>query len=308
MSVELESCSRLLDNFFSRVHIKNPVLDEKEIRQWAREISFNGIGWDGHSCLVVSSPPTHLKTEANPRKLLVCALGSISETFPSEGPNQVPQSFKESEDYQLAEAWFAASQKRIGTLLSCCGGILEAQCFFFSAVYLMHTFRPFSAWPLFLQAIACCQMFQCFSESDEEFPFTTRASLNDGTGWRSEESMYWTCFKSELYVTHLTVTQSIVSLITLLVDREIRFELSLPAFNAANLTYPEFLPSPPLESIQNQDQAWYFYLAEIALRRLANQILSAVLPHSYTDSICDLRSIAARMPDFESQADQWYLH
>lgn len=61
MSVEVESCSRLVDNFFSRVHIKNPVLDEKEIRQWAREISFNGIGWDGRSCLVVSwsAPKSH---------------------------------------------------------------------------------------------------------------------------------------------------------------------------------------------------------------------------------------------------------
>lgn len=57
MSVELESCSKLLDNFFSRIHIKNPILDEKEIRQGAREISFNGIGWDGRSCLVVSGPP-----------------------------------------------------------------------------------------------------------------------------------------------------------------------------------------------------------------------------------------------------------
>jgi hypothetical protein len=54
MGVELESCSNLLDNFFSRIHIKNPILDEKEIRQWAREISFNGIGWDSRSCLVVS--------------------------------------------------------------------------------------------------------------------------------------------------------------------------------------------------------------------------------------------------------------
>ena len=89
--------------------------------------------------------------------------------------------------------------------------------------------------------------------------------------------------------------------------REHRFELSLPGFNAANLTYPEFMPSPPLESLQNQDQAWYFYLAEIALRRLANQILSDFLPYSSADSICDLTSTAIRVPDFESQAEQWYL-
>jgi hypothetical protein len=96
------------------------------------------------------------------------------------------------------------------------------------------------------------------------------------------------------------------SLIIWSTSREIRFELSLPGFNAANLTYPEFLPSPPLESIQNQDQAWYFYLAEIALRRLANQILSEVLPYSNANNSCDLTRIAKRMHDFENQAEQWH--
>jgi hypothetical protein len=58
MSFEIESCSKLLDNFFTRIHIKNPVLDEKEIREWTKEISFNGVGWDARSCLVVSRSPS----------------------------------------------------------------------------------------------------------------------------------------------------------------------------------------------------------------------------------------------------------
>jgi hypothetical protein len=67
MGVELESYSNLLDKFFGRIHIKNPILDEKEIRQWAREISFNGIGWDSRSCLVVSEDiPDH--TSISPRR------------------------------------------------------------------------------------------------------------------------------------------------------------------------------------------------------------------------------------------------
>jgi len=170
----------------------------------------------------------------------------------------------------------------------------------------MHTFRPFSAWPLFLQALACCQKFQCFSKSSAEVMFPPHEFLEDGPGWRSEESVYWTCFKSELYAVTLVFTNLSFSLMAWLY-REIRFELSLPGFTAANLTYPEFLPSPPLESLQNQDQAWYFYLAEIALRRLANQILSDFLPYSGPHTTCDLTRIATRLFDFESQAEQWYL-
>ena len=246
----------------------------------------------------------------NEEKLLVCALGSISEPFQSEDLARVPRSFRDSEDYQLAEAWFAASQKRMGMLLSRGGGVLEAQCFFFSGVYLMHNFRPFAAWPLFLQAIACCQSFQCFSKESSELEFPQEPSVDGGAGWRSEESMYWTCFKSELYVKSFSPavddqTLSTASNFFNHINREIRLELSLPGFTAANLTYAEFLPSPPLESIQKQDQAWYFYLAEIALRRLANQILTEVLPYSNVGSICNLTHLALRISDFENQAEQW---
>ena len=51
--IELESCLHLVDNFFRYVHIKNPVLDEVEVRGWVRQIALNGVGWDARSCLVV---------------------------------------------------------------------------------------------------------------------------------------------------------------------------------------------------------------------------------------------------------------
>jgi hypothetical protein len=60
ISLELENCSQLLDRFFSRVHIKNPVLDEEEVRQWAKEVAFHGIGWNAQSCLVVGSFPSNI--------------------------------------------------------------------------------------------------------------------------------------------------------------------------------------------------------------------------------------------------------
>jgi len=86
-----------------------------------------------------------------------------------------------------------------------------------------------------------------------------------------------------------------------------RFELSLPGFDVGNLTYPGFLPSPPLECLRNQDQTWYFYLAEIALRRLVNQILSDFLPYSSAENDCGLAAAARTLSDFECQAEQWYL-
>ncbi len=51
--LEVESCRRLLEVFFKHVHIKNPVLDEKLVRQWTRDVCLNGIAWNAQSCLVV---------------------------------------------------------------------------------------------------------------------------------------------------------------------------------------------------------------------------------------------------------------
>lgn len=53
--LEIESCSGLLDVFFNYVHITNPVLDEKLVRQWARDVCLNGISWSAQSCLVVGN-------------------------------------------------------------------------------------------------------------------------------------------------------------------------------------------------------------------------------------------------------------
>ena len=139
-----------------------------------------------------------VRKEAENGQLLVCALGTISDEFPPKTPSSSSQSCKDIEDHQLAEDWFAASQKRFEPLLSHGVGSLEAQCFFFSAVYIMHTFRPFSALPLFLQALACCQTFKCLSDSSAKVSSISHDSSMDGQVWRSEESMYWTCFKSEL--------------------------------------------------------------------------------------------------------------
>jgi hypothetical protein len=78
--------------------------------------------------------------------------------------------------------------------------------------------------------------------------------------------------------------------------------LNLPQQNALDLSYPTTFPSPPDRLETKHEPAWYFYLAEIALRRLKNRILS---------SLC--RSDTAEMEreeialDFEDQIDAWFV-
>ena len=69
------------------------------------------------------------------------------------------------------------------------------------------------------------------------------------------------------------------------------------------LNYPAFFPSPP-EALKTKDEeGWYFYLAEIALTRMKNRILS----YLYRPDAPVFRepSMEYATLDFEEQIDGW---
>ena len=55
----------------------------------------------------------------------------------------------------------------------------QAQCALFAGIFLMSIVRPVDAWRMFLQGLATCQSFRQDSNGAEE------------------ESIYWSCWKSE---------------------------------------------------------------------------------------------------------------
>lgn len=52
-SINADDALRLARKFFSHVHIKNPVLEEQDLFDIAREVMEHGFGWDERSCLMV---------------------------------------------------------------------------------------------------------------------------------------------------------------------------------------------------------------------------------------------------------------
>lgn len=77
-------------------------------------------------------------------------------------------------------------------MLLCRSGVIDAQCFFLAGVYLMTTLRPVEAWKMFVQALACCQTFAVDQQHAD--------GGNPENGSDPKRRIYWTCFKSELYV------------------------------------------------------------------------------------------------------------
>lgn len=271
-----QTVNKLVEAFFGYVHVKNPILDEVATRRLVSSTNINGIDWSLNSCLY----------------LLICALGSIATPF---GPSDCTLPCTVA--YTNAQAFFNAAEKRLGFSIGS-GGMLAAQCLFLSGVYMMSIFQPKKAWRFFLQAVAACQDFSFLSHaaktsSAEEMP----CDEADYRKYTLQQAVYWSAWKSE---------------------REVRAELDLPDFSLADEDrgfYPSFFPTPPLQEMLSQNAgsdvkheatAWYFYLAEISLRRLSSRICAEIISLSRVHLGSDfLASAALAVPTWETEAQQW---
>ncbi|KAH8172163.1 fungal zn(2)-Cys(6) binuclear cluster domain-containing protein [Sarocladium implicatum] len=275
LDLEPSQVNRLLDGFFSYVHVKNPIFDERVTRRVIRSTLVNGIDWSSESCI----------------SLLVCALGSIAKPF---GPEHEPV-LPGTEAYANAMAFFQAGQKRLGILLCSDETLVAAQCFFLSGVFMMCIFQETKAWRYFMQALAHCQQLRFLSPrsqrryhaylDNEEGEFNDFDSLH--------QAIYWSAWKSE---------------------REMRGHLALPDFSPhdhGSGLYPNFFPTPPSpqseDGREGSDRSWYFYLAEISLRRLAARISDdiAAMQQKHTHRRAYLEAAAASVPSFEAQLNEW---
>lgn len=101
---------------------------------------------------------------------------------------------------------------------------------------------------------------------------------------------------------------SIFRIITNPLYRELRMELSLPGFGLHDLSYPGSFPSPP-STFSGEDSArpWYYYLAEISLRRLANRILYHLFQNEDRGRFPNIFDMVESTEAFEGQAADWYV-
>lgn len=55
VGMELPASDGVLRGFFDNIHIFNPILEEEDVQNYINTVQFEGIGWDGMSCLVVTN-------------------------------------------------------------------------------------------------------------------------------------------------------------------------------------------------------------------------------------------------------------
>ncbi|KAF4967059.1 hypothetical protein FSARC_5350 [Fusarium sarcochroum] len=284
--VREEDVMQLVDSFLLNVHIKNPILDPAFLQRIAKSVAATGFGWEAQSCLV----------------LIACALGAIASPFihmktrADAGILQDPDnSLSNTPGYSTAELYYTSSRKRMGLLTNT---LLATECFFLAGVYEMYSLRPLQASISFNRA---CVAFQTLTHMKPK-----AYNIENQSAEARASRLYWSCLKSE---------------------HEMSMEFRIPSSGVARLNYTSSFPPPPAtaftgDSFQHSglvqpgsaihiqeslDRGWYYYLADIAARRLLQRVTDSL----YTENdvgwdLAPLPHLTQTAAELERQLDQWY--
>jgi hypothetical protein len=168
---------------------------------------------------------------------------------------------------------------------------------FLLGVYQMYSLRPLKAWMSFNQA---CAIFQTYlhTRSRQDAARATK---------RLEQRLYWSCLKSEC---------------------EMRDEVDLPPSGLAKVNHPDVFPSPPGGTPEPEagsnaihspgmhrhvdmelQKSWYYYLSEIASRRLKNRISTILHSGSpFSWQLASLARLTRLAEELDNQVQRWAEH
>ncbi|KAI5791935.1 hypothetical protein EDC01DRAFT_788312 [Geopyxis carbonaria] len=235
----------LHDAYIARVHVCYPILDADELGAMVAGFADGRRewGWDGQACLV----------------LLVCALGAVSEDYwehvrTAGAVDEASLKRVRRQRGEVAGGYWSMAQMRLGIVMAEVSE-LSVQCLCLAGFWYLYQLDCLAAYKFFHTA---CVTFQTLTLS----PGTAAAVTTDGGSPMTYpqyllQRLYWTTLKSEC---------------------ELRAELSLPVPTGSQLEYPLHFPAPPSPPPSHtfDDRTWYFYTAEIFLRRLHNRLIDEV--------------------------------
>ncbi|KAL7816114.1 hypothetical protein V8C44DRAFT_324015 [Trichoderma aethiopicum] len=283
-----ERMFELRDIYMSRIQGKNPIVDADQLDAHIAYVLDNGFGWTATSCLV----------------LLVFALAAVWGSYPDDERRHVETQEEVNiypgqrvtmavPDHRMRESlmYIAMAQKRMSTAYLD-DSLLGVVCFCLFGMWYQYNIEPIPGWKMFRTASMMWEAYN-LKHSDGK---TQRPKQEESL----EQRLYWTCLKSEC---------------------EVRHELNgLPPCTLQESSFPYALPTfPTIESfgqssvdtrhdalkLHSTTLSYYYYLAEISLRRLLNRTRSAATVLSPTIDSLTAAQLAETLQKLEGQLQQW---
>ncbi|RSL42050.1 hypothetical protein CEP51_016519 [Fusarium floridanum] len=246
-----EALVPLCRKFLTDVHVKNPILEGSQLIAYAIDCVEHGLKWDAPSCLV----------------LLACALACYTDPWTPPGSVDLPTPDSEiPKGADAAAVYWLAAKKRIGLLES---SLVDIQCLFFASVYERSAFRSLNSWLYLQQAATRLHIYHLQSGGvyqDADEPPVGTDGYNNQHGL--QERIFWSIFKAESdMLPELQLTPTDLQ----------QFDypsgiLSTPESLSLHSQTNDSLPSGSLTR-HDEERSWFFYLAELSIRRTINDVL-----------------------------------
>ncbi|KAJ5111517.1 hypothetical protein N7532_002052 [Penicillium argentinense] len=284
----LDDIQHLCRKYIVLIHRRNPVVEAETLERYARQVTLQGLGWDGPSCQV----------------LLACALACCTSSFVplSEIPNDLdnisspPQS---DANVELAEAYFHAAEQRLGSLNT---SPTDIQCFLLAGSYHSHAIRPLQAWFCFQQA-SCRLEVRLRSLRREQW-------TADIDYYNLESRLYWSCIQAEHEMqAELPLWGSCLE--------SLGYANQFPTFprtSSASISPADrfgdnkdiVTRSWPEMCDTDDEKGWRFYIGSICNRRTVNDMLIDMWRGGEQDWVNNIHGVVERTSAAAEVIYSWY--
>lgn len=197
-------------------------------------------------------------------------------------------------------------------------------------VYLMYSLRPLLAWQQFNSASTLYRLYEQLNYGASGRSDSSPALLGSSNLWSStqqarfEQCLYWSCFKSEsefrvelpLPLTEVAndyhsemfpVPPTPEELVSRTSDGSIDPRINSSAANGSDVGSPETqkaLLHIQTKRLYNEEESWYYYLTEIAVRRIGNRIVNTFYTRDM-ETWLDAKPLLRMALEFDDQISQW---
>ncbi|KAL4979771.1 hypothetical protein BDW66DRAFT_127218 [Aspergillus desertorum] len=292
-SFEPRRILKLRDIFMTKILAKNPIIDAEQLETYIARVLETGIDSSASSCLV----------------LLVLALAAIWGTYPEDETREVPcpePSYAASQpvtymtvsvpEHRMKESlgYLAMARKRISAAYLD-NTLLGVQCLCLFGFWYQYNIEPIPGWKMFRTASMLWQTYNMKHRSGNGERSAQEESL--------EQRLYWTCLKSECEVRYelCELPPSDLSLSD--------FPFALPSFSVYDSPYggsPDHNSRSPSAPALDSTP-YYYYLAEISMRRLLNRVRNTVRVLSPSLDIPAIKQLTGTLSHLEDQLHQWVV-
>lgn len=200
----------------------------------------------------------------------------------------------------------------------------------------MYTLRPMVSYQHFHQASVAYQLYlKTNGRLSDDYCIILHSSMNPNSNEdhrlnRMEQRLYWSCFKSEAeFRVELPLPQSEIATYEYpnlfpsppsplatdnLHDQDGDAEINGGANVTGGLSIPQITSTRKIDEVGlhakklcNEEESWYYYLTEVALRRIGNRIINTFFRHDSNEWL-NIEPFIDLAVEFETQVSSWWAN